>query len=151
TRRGIAASADYKLGAFSSLYAHVIYSNLQDYGDKWYYSPVYNGNPKFYTSSKRPKYAIGSANLGGTHAMVSSAFNWEISAARASELSSAGNPKADFSWIGSKLTCGFDPNTQTNPHLPRFGSGCDDPGTPLQNASNWGYKDLTTSTGLAAQ
>ena len=66
-------------------------------------------------------------------------------------MDSAGNPKADFSWIGSKLTCGYDPTAQTNPNLPHFGSNCDGPNSPLQVASNWGFKDITTSTGKSSQ
>ena len=40
-----------------------IYSNLKDYGDKWYYEPQFSGNPKFYTSSKRPDASISSYTL----------------------------------------------------------------------------------------
>jgi hypothetical protein len=35
--------------------------------------------------------------------------------------------------------------------VPHFGSGCDGANSPLQNASNWGFKDITTSTGQTAQ
>ena len=42
-----------------------MYSNLQDYGDKWYYSPVATGAAKFYTSSKRPDASISSYAMGG--------------------------------------------------------------------------------------
>ncbi len=71
--------------------------------------------------------------------------------ARSYELDSAGNPKADFSWIGTKLTCGYDPAAQADPLVPHFGSNCDGPNSPLLNASNWGFKDITTSSGQSAQ
>jgi TonB-dependent receptor len=150
-RWGLSGSTDWKVNDFSDLYLSGLYTSLQDYGDKWYYGPQASGNPKFYTSSKRPEYSISSINGGGRHVMSSSWFNWEVAGARSYELSSAGNPKADFSWIGSKLTCGFNPAAQTDPYLPTFGNNCDAAGTPLQNASNWGFKDITTSTGQATQ
>ena len=150
-RYGFAGTADYKLGEFSSIYFKALYSNLQDYGDKWYYSPASAGAAKFYTSSKRPEASIGSASFGGRKQFQSSLLTWEVSAARAFELDSAGNPKADFSWIGAKLTCGYSAAAQTDPTIPHFGSGCDGANSPLQVASNWGFKDITTSTGQSAQ
>jgi TonB-dependent receptor len=149
-RWGFAGTADYKIGDYSNIYFKGLYSNLQDYGDKWYYSPVYNGAAKFYTSSKRPDVSIASYAMGGRKQFASSLLTWEVSASRSYELDSAGNPKADFSWIGAKLTCGYDPTTQTNPNNPHFGSGCDAANSPLLNAANWGFKDITTSTGQTA-
>ena len=109
------------------------------------------GTPKFYTSSKRPDVSIASYSMGGMKQFASSLLTWEVSAARSYELDSAGNPKADFSWIGASLICGYDPTTQTDPTVPHFGKGCDAAGSPLQVATNWGFKDITTSTGLSAQ
>jgi TonB-dependent receptor len=149
-RWGYAGTLDYKLGQFSNIYFKGLYSNLQDYGDKWYYSPVYNSTPKFYTSSKRPDVSISSYAFGGKKQFTSSLLTWEVSASRSFELDSAGNPKAEFSWIGTKLTCGYDPTAQTNPLVPHFGMGCDGPNSPLLTASNWGFKDITTSTGQTA-
>jgi TonB-dependent receptor len=152
-RWGYAGSADYKLSSFSSLYLRGLYSNLQDYGDKWYYEPQATSTPKFYTSSKRPDASISNVVFGGRHQLdPASVLSWEVSFARSYELDSAGNPKADFSWIGAKLTCGYNPAIQANPLVPHFGSGCDDsPNSPLLVASNWGFKDITTSRGLSAQ
>jgi len=151
-RWGYAGSADYKLGPFSNLYLRALYSNLRDYGDKWYYEPQSTSSPKFYTSSKRPDAEISNVVLGGKHQLdPASLLTWEVSFARSYELDSAGNPKADFSWIAPKLVCGYTPAGQTNPLVPHFGNGCDGPGSPLLVASNWGFKDITTSTGLSAQ
>ena len=150
-RWGYAGSADYKLSTSSSFYLRGLYSNLRDYGDKWYYEPVSTSAPKFYTSSKRPDASISNLVLGGKHQLPSALLSWEVSFARSYELDSAGNPKADFSWIGSKLVCGYSPATQTDTLVPHFGSGCDGANSPLQVASNWGFKDITTSTGLSAQ
>jgi len=166
TRYGYAGSADYKLGEFSGLYASGVYSDLKDWGDKWYYEPVSNpitlvggvptlpsptttsSSPKFYTSSKRPNASVGNLTLGGRHVFASSWFNWEVSASRSYEVDSAGNPKADFAWIGAKQHCNYVPQGVTN--TPTFGN-CDGASSPLQNASLWALKDLTTSQGLTAQ
>ena len=166
TRYGFAGSADYKLGEFSSIYAHGLYSDLKDWGDKWYYEPVSkaislvggvptdpsptatSSSPKFYTSSKRPNASVGSLMLGGHHVQPTTTINWEISASRSYEVDSAGNPKADFAWVGPKVYCNYVPQGVTN--TPTFGL-CDAAGSVLQNSQLWALKDLTTSKGLTAQ
>ncbi len=150
-RWGFAGTADYKFSDSNSIYLKGLYSNLQDYGDKWYYEPQLSGSPKFYTSSKRPDASISSYTLGGHKLMGPSMLTWEVSASNSYELDSAGNPKADFSWLPATLNCGYDPSAQTNPNVPHFGNNCDGPGSPLQVASNWGFKDITISKGRTAQ
>ncbi len=151
TRSGFTGSGDYKLGQASLIRVAGIMSSLKDYGDKWYYSPAAAAAPKFYTSSKSPEYSIGSVDVSGKHLLSASWLTWDVAAAHASQSHSAGNPKADFSWLGPTLNCGFNPAAQTDAYVPTFGSGCDAAGTPLQNASNWGLKDLTTSDGSTSQ
>jgi len=151
TRWGYTGNVDYKFSEGSDIYIRGLYSNLKDYGDKWYYEPQDSGNPKFYTSSKRPDASIGSISAGGRKQFTSSMLNWEVSAARSYELDSAGNPKATFKWIGSSLSCGFLPaSVQATPNFPQFGNGCDALGSPLQVASNYGLNEVVTSTGLSA-
>ncbi len=151
SRWGYAGTADYKFSQFSSIYLKGLYSNLQDYGDKWYYAPYATAAPKFYTSNKRPDVSIMSASLGGKQQLPSAMWTWEVSASRSYEKDSAGNPKADFSWIGPTLICGYNPAAQSSATVPHFGSNCDGAGSPLQNAADWGFKDITTSTGQTAQ
>ena len=142
--------------------------DLKDWGDKWYYSPVSkalsesNGvitapsptaassSPKFYTSSKRPNASAGSLILGGRHLDNNSWFTWQLSASRSYEVDSAGNPKADFSWIGPTVYCNYNPATQTNVLEPHFGT-CDGPNSVLQTATDWAFKDITISKGLVSQ
>jgi TonB-dependent receptor len=150
TRHGISGSIDYKFNEKTDIYLRGIYSEIKDYGYKWYYSPSATGAAKFYTSQKSPEYSIGSINMGGHHYMNSSWISWELAAGRSFETAAAGNPKADFSWIGAKLTCGYDPAAQTNPSIPTFGSNCEGANSPLLNAGNWGFADITTSSGLTA-
>ena len=165
TRYGFTGNADYKLGESSSIYAHGVYSDLKDWGDKWYYGPNSTAisssgvlpsltgaspPPTFYTSSKRPNASVGSLAVGGRHVFTASWLTWEVSASRSYEVDSAGNPKADFSWIGPSVSCNYNPAAQTNANTPTFGA-CDAAGSPLQNAANWALKDLTTSKGMTAQ
>jgi TonB-dependent receptor len=150
-RWGFDGTLDYKFHDLSSVYFTGLYSNLQDYGDKWYYEPKASGKPKFYTSSKRPDFSVSSYLLGGKKVFRASQLTWEVSASRSYELDSAGNPKADFAWLGPKITCGYDPTTQTNIYEPHFGNNCDRPNSPLQNASDWGFTDITTSKGQNTQ
>lgn len=164
TRYGFSGSSDYKLNDNNSFYAHGLFSDLKDWGDKWYYEPVSTAltgtgdlpsitanspSPKFYTSSKRPDASVGMLSLGGRHIHLNSIFNWEIAAARSYEIDSAGNPKSDFSWSGPKLQCNYNPAAQTNVNTPNWGT-CGGANSPLLNASDWTLKDLTTSKGLSS-
>jgi TonB-dependent receptor len=164
-RYGFAGSADYKLSDTTNFYIHGLYSDLKDWGDKWYYEPVSTAltatgelpstsaaspSPKFYTSSKRPNASVGSIVLGGNHIYTNSWLTWAISASRSYEVDSAGNPKADFSWLGAKTYCNYDPTAQTDKYRPTFGA-CDGPNSVLQNADDWAFKDITISTGINAQ
>jgi TonB-dependent receptor len=159
TRDGLSGSTDYKMNDNNSFYAHGLYSDLKDWGDKWYYEPVSNplvspgvigagddsNKPKFYTSSKRPNASVGSLSLGGRHISQSSWFTWEVAAARSYEVDSAGNPKATFKWVGSSLPdCNYVASGPTN--TPTF--GCDQANSPLQNANNWALNEVVTSKGL---
>lgn len=176
TRYGFDGSADYRVSNDTSIYARGFYSDLKDWGDKWYYSPVSKAEscssavagacgqggagtivlpsttaassaPKFYTSSKRPNASVGTLILGGRTVSGSQLFNYQISASRAYEIDSAGNPKADFSWVGPTTYCNYSPAAQTDLYHPHFGS-CDTTNTsPLLSAANWQFKDITTSTG----
>jgi TonB-dependent receptor len=165
TRYGFTGSTDYKFNDNNSIYAHGLFSDLKDWGDKWYYSPQSasltatgvlpsltgsSPSPKFYTSSKRPDASVGSVSMGGRHVQQNSWLTWEISAARSYELDSAGNPKADFSWLGPKEQCNYNPLAQTDKYRPSFGV-CDQANSPLLNSSLWTLKDLTTSKGLTSQ
>jgi TonB-dependent receptor len=165
TRYGFDGSADYRLTSSTTLYAHGFYSDLKDWGDKWYYSPVStaitgtaaapvypnpatkSASPKFYTSSKRPNASVGTLIVGGRTVHNDSLFLYQISASRSYEIDSAGNPKADFSWVGPTVFCNYVPSAQTDLYHPHFGN-CDTTNqSPLLNAANWQFKDITISTG----
>ena len=165
-RYGMSGAADFKLNDSTSFYANGIYSDLKDWGDKWYYKPVsqvlsapgvYSSKaakaPAFYTSSKRPNASVGTLILGGRHVGTKSWFTANVSAAYSYEVDSAGNPKADFAWNGASLgnTCDYSLTGAADPYHPHFGT-CDTSATsPLLTASNWVFQDLTTSTGKNSQ
>jgi TonB-dependent receptor len=169
TRYGFDGSADYRFNNNTTIYAHGFYSDLKDWGDKWYYSPVSSAisgtaanpvlpnpatkssSPKFYTSSKRPNASVGTIILGGRTVHSDSLFTYQLSASRSYEVDSAGNPKADFSWVGPTMFCNYVPSAQTDLYHPHFGN-CDNTNTsPLLSAANWQFKDITISHGLDAE
>ena len=74
-----------------------------------------------------------------------------MSASRSYEVDSAGNPKADFSWVGPTVYCNYVPSAQTDLYHPHFGT-CDTTNqSPLLSAANWQFKDITISKGLDAE
>jgi TonB-dependent receptor len=169
TRYGFDGSTDYRINNNTTLYAHGFYSDLKDWGDKWYYAPqsaaiggtaaspilptatTKTSAPKFYTSSKRPNASVGTAILGGRTVHNDSLFLYQISASRSYEVDSAGNPKADFSWVGPTEYCDYIPSAQTDLYHPHFGT-CDTTNqSPLLSAANWQFKDITISKGLDAE
>jgi TonB-dependent receptor len=166
TRYGFSGSSDYRFNEKTDIYAHGFYSDLKDWGDKWYYAPYSTAitaagvlpnpstaspAPKFYTSSKRPNASVGTLIVGGHDARVSGVFAWQVSASRSYEVDSAGNPKADFSWIGPSVYCNYVPSGQNNVYRPHFGT-CDTSNTsPLLNPNDWIFKDITISKGINAQ
>ena len=154
-RYGFSGSADYKFNDVSSIFARGFYSQLKDWGDKWYYEPVStalttagvypsttanSGSPKFYTSSKRPNASIGTLMLGGREIHPNSWLIWEGAVSRSFEQDSAGNPKADFAWIGPSVQCNYSPQGATL--FPQFGA-CSGGGSPIENSNDFVFKDIT--------
>ena len=169
SRYGFDGSADYRLDNKTTFYGHAFYSDLKDWGDKWYYepqsavitgtaaAPIYptaatkGSDPKFYTSSKRPNASVGTLILGGRTVHNDSLFLYQISASRSYEIDSAGNPKADFSWVGANTYCNYTPSSQTDVYRPHFANCDNTSSSPLLNAANWQFKDITISAGKNTQ
>jgi TonB-dependent receptor len=59
---------------------------------------------------------------------------------RSFEQDSAGNPKADFAWIGPSVQCNYVPQGATL--FPQFGA-CSGASSPLENANDFVFKDIT--------
>ena len=155
TRWGMAGSADYKLNENSSIYLRGLYSDFQDYGNKWVYSLNNGDSPKASLDWRRPDYAVGSIVLGGRHVFRNSWLDWDTSAARSRTLSSGGNGGADFSWNGPDVSasCVDDPANTPDKFRPIFSAGCFTPGAAdTTDIRNYKLKTFDLpSTGLSAQ
>ena len=55
TRWGSSGAVDYKLNDFNDIYIKGIYSEIKDYGYKWYYSPSATGASKILHVPKEPR------------------------------------------------------------------------------------------------
>jgi TonB-dependent receptor len=137
TRWGLAGSADYKLGEGSNIYARGIYSDFQNYGDRWVYSLTDNtpnvtllgsngggtGTPGFNTQNRRPDIAIASLLIGGKHVLTSTWYSWDASVSRSRDINRAAG-QANFGSTLSTSACEFDPTATTNKFRPQWTPAC---------------------------
>jgi TonB-dependent receptor len=174
SRWGLGGSLDYKLSEGSSLYAHGLFSNFKNYGDRWNYGLIDNttgiqtlngngcatdsngvtiqpcaGTPVFGTQIRRPDISIGSVLVGGKHVFGSAWVSWNVSAARSS-LINQGDGTARFSSTLPASDCTFDPSTTTGAQFyePQFSPACF---TEAYNSSAYALTGLTINHGLSAQ
>jgi TonB-dependent receptor len=172
SRWGLGGSLDYKLGEGSNLYAHGLFSNFKNYGDRWAYSLTDNtpgiqllgsngcdtdsngtttascgGVPSFSNQIRRPDISIASVLVGGKHDLTSIWFNWNVSAGR-SNLINQGDGSASFDSTLSNSACQFDPAATTNIYEPQWNQACF---TEAYNASNYALSRLRINHGLSAQ
>jgi TonB-dependent receptor len=137
TRWGLAGSADYKLGEGSNIYVRGIYSDFQNYGDRWVYSLTDNtpnislldsngggtGTPSFNTSNRRPDIAIASLLVGGKHVLTTTWYSWDISASRSRDVNNGGG-QASFDSTLDASSCQFDPSNTKSIYRPQFTPSC---------------------------
>ena len=135
TRWGLAGSADYKLGEGSNIYARGIYSDFQNYGDRWVYSVNDNtpnisllggngGTPSFNTQDRRPDIAIASFLIGGKHVLSTTWFSWDASVSRSRDVD-RGAGQANFGQPdGATSSCQYDPAATKSLYRPQFTSSC---------------------------
>jgi TonB-dependent receptor len=156
-RYGFGGSLDYKLREGSGLYAHFLYSDFEDFGDKWVYTLQNNDVPKFSTSNRVPDFLVSSLAIGGKHVFNKYWVSWELSAARSRQLNAAGDPGIDFQYNGPTTDssgnpiCYYDPAATKNPHLPQFNPGCTAPGSPVYDPTQYSLLDINTTSGLTSQ
>ena len=158
TRWGIASSADYKLGEGSNIYARLLYSDFQNYGDRWVYSfndntPNVNllgsngGTPSFNNSDRRPDIAIGSLLIGGKHVQTSTWFSWDAAVSRSRDVNRAAG-QANFDSTLASSNCQYDPAATEDIYRPQWTPACyaeaSDPSTFTLNRTQVGH-------GLSAQ
>ena len=158
TRWGIASSADYKLGEGSNIYARLLYSDFQNYGDRWVYSFNDNtpnvtllgsngGTPSFNNSDRRPDIAIGSLLIGGKHVQTSTWFSWDAAVSRSRDVNRAAG-QANFDSTLASSNCQYDPAATEDIYRPQWTPACyaeaSDPSTFTLNRTQVGH-------GLSAQ
>jgi TonB-dependent receptor len=158
TRWGMAGSGDYKLGDGSNLYARFLYSDFQNYGDRWVYSLNDNtadagllgsngGPPSFNTQDRRPDIAISSLIVGGKHVFSSTWYSWDASVSRSRDLNVSPG-QASFGSTLSSSACQYSPSATTDIYRPQFTPVCFseayDPTTMLLN-------NIQISKGKSAQ
>ncbi len=159
-RWGGTMGADYKLNDHSSVGAHFLLSDFKDWGDKYYYGINTLDKPKYYESSRKPDFMIGSLSIDGSHILNNMWVHWGTAVSRSRELNAAGNP--EVSWSTAKALKSYDSAncnyTGTNPksvYLPTWSPGCmlsnpvaaDDTFT----LSNYTMNEFITTTGHAVQ
>jgi TonB-dependent receptor len=162
TRWGFGGSADYKLNEGSDFYAHGLFSNFKDYGQKYTYDIVSatedstgasndDGGITYSTSVRRPNYQISLLTLGGNQVFSKWWTKYEVSIGHSREGGAAGNPGADFApndpSVGSH--CIYDPaaTLKISVYRPQFPCGTD----PIYDASQYSLQDINTTTGQATQ
>ncbi|AXC13012.1 TonB-dependent receptor [Acidisarcina polymorpha] len=97
-RYGYAGSFDYKLTDQSNIYAHLLYSHFNNFGDRWDYNlssvdgstafdapggAGFPGNVAFGAEQRRPVQVIGSLAIGGNQFFKNSVINYEVAVGRA--------------------------------------------------------------------
>jgi TonB-dependent receptor len=156
-RLGFGGSLDYKLKEGSGLYAHFLYSDFKDFGDKWVYSLQNNDVPAFSTSNRVPDFLVSSLAVGGKHALTKSIVTWELSVARSRQLNAAGDPGVDFQYNGPTTDssgnpiCFYDPASTRSRYRPQFNPGCTSPNSPVYDPSQYSLLDINTTSGKTSQ
>jgi TonB-dependent receptor len=149
TRYGFAGALDYVLSPGSDLYAHGLFSNFRDYGQKYAYEFVNADTSKYKTSVRRPNLQIEELALGGTHTIRQSFLRYQVSVAHSRFGGAAGNPGAGFKGNGSTSDCMFDPTTQQDVYRPKF--SCMTADDPAYDLGNYKLKTIDLTSGQATQ
>jgi TonB-dependent receptor len=158
TRWGLAGSTDYQLGNDSNVYARFLYSDFQNYGDRWVYTLNDNtqgagllgssgGPPSFNTSDRRPDIAIGSLLVGGKHVFTSTWYSWDLSVSRSRDLNVAPG-QANFGSTLSSSACQYSPSLTTDIYRPQFTPVCF---TEAYNPTTMSLTNIQISQGKTAQ
>ena len=157
TRWGFAGGLDYKLAEGSVVYAHLLWSQFKDYGDRWVYSLNTGGAPEFNNSTRVPNYSIGNFVIGGKHVYSTSWFAWEASAARSAQDGAAGNPGATFdpiSPLADSTGCVYDPGLTKDAYRPQWSPNCFTGSAANGNAylaNQYTLTNLATTSGQTSQ
>jgi TonB-dependent receptor len=149
TRYGFAGALDYKLSGNSDLYAHGLFSNFRDYGEKYEYEYKNSGSSSFHTSVRRPNLQIASLAFGGNHVFNHSFLRYQIAAAHSRFGGAAGNPGADFSTTAANPDCAYSPSSTVSIYRPQF--TCINPNDAATDPTQYQLDDINLTTGQASQ
>jgi TonB-dependent receptor len=159
-RWGGTMGADYKINDHSSVGAHILLSDFKDWGDKWYYEVQTNDKPKYYESSRKPDFAIGSLSLDGNHIFDNSWVHWGAAVSRSRELNASGNPEVSWSTAGAlksydSANCNYLGTSPKSIYLPQWSAACMQPNPVAADdtftLSNYTMNEYITTTGQAVQ
>jgi TonB-dependent receptor len=151
TRYGFAGALDYKLAEDSDLYAHGLFSNFRDYGQKFQYKlsgPAGSGGTSYHTSVRRPNLQIADLALGGNQVFTHSFIHYQVAIAHSRFGGAAGNPGADFS-SSAGSDCGYSPSTTVSKYRPQY--TCDNPSDSIADPTQYQLSDINLTTGQATQ
>jgi TonB-dependent receptor len=135
TRYGFGGTVDYKLGEFSSIYARGLFSEFNDFGQDWIYSPTVgsfasatattalsnlDGTSSFAHVTRKPEQRIFSVVTGARHDIGKTIINYELSLGQARFTGIF--PSAGFiAKPGGPLDGGVQYAANiTNPHTPHI-------------------------------
>jgi TonB-dependent receptor len=146
TRYGMAGALDYKLNEGSDLYAHGLFSNFRDYGQKYAYQLKAGKKDAYHTSVRRPNLQIADLALGGNHVFNRSFLRYQIAAAHSRFGGAAGNPGAAFGGSNGK-DCAYAAGPSE--YRPQF--TCDVAGNPIFDPDNYSLQTIDLTFGQATQ
>lgn len=174
SRWGLAGTADYKVGQGSDIYFRWLYSDFKNYGDRWVYSLTDNtpgiqllnpsnvgcatdssgtttapctAPPSFNAQLRNPDIGVGSMMLGGSHALATTWFSWDLSASR-SFYGNSPYSTAVFNSTLSSSSCQYDQAATTNQYLSQWNAACY---TEAYNPSNLVLSNINRDLGHSAQ
>jgi TonB-dependent receptor len=148
SRYGFAGSLDYKLAENADLYAHGLFSNFRDYGQKFAYQLKAGGNAEYHTSVRRPNLQIADLAIGGSHVFTHSFVHYQIAASHSRFGGAAGNPGAAFG-SGAGNDCAFDAAASPSQYRPQY--TCDTANNPIFDPTQYSLQTIDLTTGQATQ
>jgi TonB-dependent receptor len=148
SRYGFAGSLDYKLAENSDLYAHGLFSNFRDFGQKFAYQLKAAGKASYHTSVRRPNLQIADLAIGGNHVFTHSFVHYQVAAAHSRFGGAAGNPGAAFG-SGAGKDCAFDAADSPSPYRPQF--SCAVAGNPIYDPTQYSLDTIDLTSGQATQ
>ncbi|MFZ0743325.1 MAG: TonB-dependent receptor, partial [Terracidiphilus sp.] len=146
TRYGVAGSLDYKLNEGSDLYAHGLFSNFRDFGQKYSYQLKLGKKDAYHTSIRRPNLQIEDLALGGNQVFNHTYLRYQVAIAHSRFGGAAGNPGAAFGGSAGK-DCAYAPGPSE--FRPQY--TCDVTGNPIFDPTQYSLQTIDLTSGQATQ